>query len=169
MDDSRVTSMVRWTALVACFAASAVTCLWFVMLAIDSFMRQEGSGLPRADLGMRGQLALAVGVLAAASVFVWTGVTLARSGGSRRRLAPVPPLLLVVGGMTVLAAYAPTFIHPVRGFADGVDRSLEGAIPWVTYFATVGAMALVSVAAVLCLAAAPAVCSGRRGRLADSR
>jgi len=169
MSDSRVTSMLRWTALLACFGASAVTCLWFVMLAIDSFMRQEGSGLPRADLGMRGQLALGVGVLAAASVFVWTGVRLARSGGSRRRLAPVLPLLLVAGGMTVLAAYAPAFIHPVRGFADGVDRSLEGAMPWVTYFATVGFMAVVGVAAVLCLAAVQTARSGRRRRCADGR
>ena len=132
-------------------------------------MGQAGSGLTRAALGVRGHLGLGMGVFVAAYVLVGTGVRVARSGGSRRRLAPVLPLLLVAGGMTVLAAYAPAFIHPVRGFADGVDRSLEGAMPWVTYFATVGFMAVVGVAAVLCLAAVQTARSGRRRRCADGR
>lgn len=102
-------------------------------------------------------------MFAAAFTFATAGMLFVRRSAARRLLASAFALLAVAGGMAALAAFAPAFIHPVHEFADGVDRSLDGAVPWVTYFATVAAMAMVGAVLVLCPAAAR-VARGVRSR-----
>ncbi len=171
MTHPRAAAAGRLVGLVACVGMAILISLWFVVLGTYSFQpRLDVDVPPRADLGFAGQMGLGLGVFCAAAIFVWAGVASLRRESRRRTLVAAVALLVVAAAAAVLALRAPTLIHPVREVSEGVvDKSLEGAGPWVTYFWTVGGGALGCAALLVALAPRRDEDWSQAPDLADSR
>lgn len=154
MTHSRAVAAGRLVGMVACVGMASLISIWFVLLAIYSFQPREGGLIaPRADLSFVAQLGLGLGVVCTAAIFVWAGIAMLSREQRRRSLPASIALLVVAATAAVLALISPTLIHPVRDVVEGgVDRSLEGAGPWVAYFWALSGGALGCAALLLVLA-----------------
>ena len=134
---------MRIAVRIAGLAAAAALVLWCAVVAIRSFTRQPGAGLPRLDGGAGLQVLLGAAALVGAGLVVAAAFALSRP--ARRSAQPLWLVVCLLGwaGLTtsVASRAADLFLAPVNlmsGDGPGVTSTVAPA--WATYFWTVAAV-----------------------------
>ncbi len=142
---------MRIAVRIAGLAAAAALVLWCAVVAIDSFTRQAGAGLPRLDGGAGLQLLIGLAALVGAGLVVAAAFALARP--TCRRGQPFWLVVCLLGWAALAAAVASRaadlLLAPVdyeMGVGPGETSTVAPA--WAAYFWTV---------AVICAALAGAL------------
>jgi len=143
---------MRIAVRVAGLAAAAALVLWCAVVAIESFTRQAGAGLPRLDGGAGLQVLIGLAALVGAGLVAAAAFALARP--ACRLGQPFWLVVCLLGWAALTAAVASRaadlLLAPVNyemGVGPGVTSTMAPA--WETYFWTIAAACAVLAGALL--------------------